>query len=77
MYSSDKMTQSRPDTSDQRVQLYDSPCAICGEIMLQTTPDDPENRGICYSCYEEMWGRQVKRAMPSVIKVAAAVAGCK
>jgi len=75
MYKSDKKSKLYIDDSDHILKLHDSSCAICGEIMQQITPDDPENRGICYSCYEGMWGHRVQGALPPVLKAAAA--GCK
>jgi hypothetical protein len=36
--------------------LYDSPCALCGKTLKQIKPDDPDNRGVCYECYQATHG---------------------
>ena len=50
---------SADDSSPRCVlPLYDSVCVMCGSTLRQTVPDDREDRGICYSCYQEMWVKQ-------------------
>jgi hypothetical protein len=45
--------------TDPTLTLYETSCAICGVVLQQITPDDPEDRPICYGCYEEMWGKRI------------------
>ena len=45
----------------QPITFYDSECIICGRATKQTLPDTPEQRGICYECFSEIWGAQLSR----------------
>lgn len=55
------------------VPTYDSYCVVCGSVMKQLVPDDPDNRGICYHCYSSMWGKQsISQIVQSTLKKAKA-----
>ena len=52
--------------------VHNSKCVVCGRTTLQTEPDDQENRGICYRCYQLMWGRQSIESSNKLRRAAAA-----
>ncbi len=46
---------------EKPLPVYDSYCVICDKLTLQTVPDNPDNRHMCYECYQIARGKTPTR----------------
>ena len=68
-----RITENLASHANPSAPTYDSYCVVCGSVMKQLVPDDPDNRGICYHCYSSMWGKQsVRQIIQPLMKKARA-----